>query len=117
MAYEIAIFDAAAAPKVDDDEFLAWYTAQLTPDDDPDIGTVGMRIWFSDFSQDFPATDGPYADTEDGTTRYEFGRTVTRAFCPDGDARKAAADAHALAGKNSVGYFNPNPGDLRLFFP
>lgn len=117
MSYEVAIFDASAAPKVDDDEFLEWYAAQVAPDADPDVGTVAMRLWFSDFSDDFPALNGPYADGKDGTTTYAFGPTVTRAICPDGQAKKAAEDARALAAKNGVGFFNPNPGDLRLAFP
>lgn len=117
MSYEIVIFDAEAAPTDDDDAFVEWYTRQTTPSDDPDVGTVAMRNWYSDFSSDFPAANGPYADAHDGNTYYEFGPTITRATVPVELGKRAADSARSLAGKDSVGFFNPNADELRLFFP
>lgn len=117
MSYEIVIFDAKAAPADDDDAFVGWYTRQTTPSDDPDVGTVAMRNWYSDFSSDFPAANGPYADAHDGNTCYEFGPTITRATVPVELGKRAADSARSLAGKDSVGFFNPNADELRLFFP
>lgn len=115
MSYDIAVFNPVGAP-ADDDAFVAWFQQQSTPDDDPDAGTVALRNWFSDFSGHFPALNGPYAD-DDGTTSYRFGRTVTVASCPDGEAEKAARTGRSLAAKHGVGFYNANSGDERLFLP
>ncbi|GAA4893468.1 hypothetical protein GCM10025789_08320 [Tessaracoccus lubricantis] len=116
MSYDIAVFDPANAPR-DDDAFVAWFQQQTAADDDPDAGTVALRNWFADFSGHFPAVNGPYADSDDGTTTYGFGRAVTRASCPDDEADKAARAGRSLAAKHGVGFYNANSGEERLFFP
>lgn len=115
MSYEIAVFDAAAAP-MDDEQFVIWFQKQGAAEDDPDEGTVALRNWFADFSTHYPATDGPYAD-DHGTTTYRFGKAVTRASCPDDEAAKAADTGRQLAAKHGVGFYDANAGQERLFFP
>lgn len=115
MSYEVAVFDAAAAPQ-DDEQFALWFHQQAGDEDDPDEGTVALRNWFADFSAHFPARNGPYAD-DDGTTTYRFGRAVTRAQCPEEESVKAADAGRQLAAKHGVGFYNENSGEERLFFP
>ena len=115
MSYEIAVFDASAAPQ-DDEQFVIWYQQQGAREDDPDEGTVALRNWFADFSTHYPAINGPYAD-DDGNTTYRFGKAITKAQCPADQSEKAADTGRQLAAKHGVGFYNENSGEERLFFP
>ena len=116
MSYDIAVFDATAAP-MDEEQFVIWFEQQGAHEDDPDEGTIALRNWFTDFSSRYPALNGPYADEDDGDTTYRFGKTITIAQCPDDKSEKAADTGRQLAAKHGVGFYNENSGEERLFFP
>ncbi|WP_139650717.1 hypothetical protein [Tessaracoccus massiliensis] len=59
----------------------------------------------------------PFAPHGPAWGTYRFGRTVTRAQCPEDEAEKAADAGRQLAAKHGVGFYNANAGEERLFFP
>jgi hypothetical protein len=116
MSYDIAIFDPAYAPR-ERDAFLQWWDKQELVGWDPAVTTPGLRAWFMDMIQYFPAMNGSYASPRDPRAAdYNLGKFLIYVaiwFDKQGTHERA----FQLAASHHLGFFEPSSPDGEIWLP
>ena len=107
------VFEPSSAP-LDRDAFMEWYRQQTEWTeshgyDDPKVSSPGLRAWFLEIIEVYPAMNGPYASEgldESKITDYSVGREVVYAAFSWSEAEEAFRTAFSLAKKHRVGFFD-----------
>jgi hypothetical protein len=126
MSYDLMVFDPQVAPK-ERVAFMAWFDEQSEWEeghsyDNPEVCTPGLRAWFLDMIQTFPALNGPYAtddlpEDEASATDYSVGQSVIYAAFAWSKAELAYEAMFKLANKHGVGFFNVSSDSADVWLP
>ena len=126
MSYDLMVFAPEAAPK-EREPFMEWYEQQCEwgeghSYDNPDVSTPGLRAWFLEMIQSFPALNGPFSseelpEDEDSATDYSVGRSVIYAAFAWPKADQAHELAFRLAGMHGVAFFDASSDKGEVWMP
>lgn len=124
MSYDLVVFDAEVAPR-DRDGFMSWYAEQTQWDEshghhDPQFAMPGLRDWFLEMIQQFPAMNGPYASQDDDDPKvsdYAIGRSLIYIAFAWSQAEAACLATFEMAEKHKLGFFNASSPDEQVWAP
>ena len=126
MSYDLLVFDPAVAPK-DRQAFLEWWhgVGEWTEGhsyDDPAVTTPGLRDWFDEMRERFPAMNGPFASQDYDNpcvTDYSICLNAIYAAFAWSQAEEAYPVVRELAVKHAVGFYDASgdEGDGEIYFP
>ncbi|GAA0761653.1 hypothetical protein LRH25_21915 [Ideonella azotifigens] len=126
MSYDLMVFAPEAAPK-DREAFMEWYDSQSEWEeehsyDNPEVSAPGLRAWFLEMIQSFPAMNGPFSsddlpEDEASVTDYSVGQSVIYAAFAWSKAEQAYEAMFSLAAKHGVGFFNASSENAEVWLP
>jgi hypothetical protein len=125
MSYDLMVFRPDIALRTRP-EFMNWYHDQTQWSeghsyDDPSITSEGLRSWFLEMIETYPAMNGPYAKEEDEdndfVTDYSIGRDVIYAAFSWSLAEQAYEKMKAVAEKHEIGFFDASADEGDILFP
>lgn len=126
MSYDLAVFDAEAAP-LQRADFLDWYEARMEGDDgeeqdDPARATPALRSWFTEMIRKYPPMNGPLAPEalpEDDllVSDYTVGPHLIYVAFAWSKAEQAHEDMKTLAARHRVGFFDVSSDAGEVWVP
>ena len=124
MSYDLMVFEPTAAPN-DRKQFMEWYGEQTKWTEghsynDPIVSSPGLKAWFQEMIQVFPAMNGPYASADVDNpkiTDHCIGKAVIYSSFRWSCAEEAHSTMKQLAIKHNVGFFDVSADEGEIVFP